>query len=149
MPWRDREKYNAWLRENRWRYAEKEAAWKEENKDHRREQQRISAGRRRLKQREDMLDIIGRACARCGLEDTRVLQFHHANGGGNQHRREITGTAKSGSPSYYASLLGMHNHTRGSVVSLCANCHILAELELQQRQEYPEPPRKRRDADAG
>ncbi len=65
--------------------------------------------------------IYGGKCEDCGLEDVRVLQLHHVNGGGSAARRargEKEGTrlmriiAKSGSRDPELDLL-------------CANCHLI------------------------
>jgi len=132
---RDREKYNAWMRANRHRYAEAERARR--RTDRYRAHERGRAVERRAEQRRKLLDFLGGRCQRCGIADERLLQFHHANGGGNQHRREAA-TAPGGkgtSYRYYAELLAWARERPGSVELLCANCHILAEWELEHGRE--------------
>lgn len=95
---------------------------------------------KRAEIREAVLTAFGRVCGRCGFQDTRVLQVHHVAGDGEAHRSQFYTTVatseRTGRPSvrtsaYYRDIIRLREAGSDSVALLCANCHIVAELELQ------------------
>lgn len=81
---------------------------------------RADSGARYQSLRSAVVAHLGGACAACGLTDERVLQVHHAHGGGEADRR-----SRSTATIYRSILQG----EQGFQV-LCANDHILADLQL-------------------
>lgn len=71
--------------------------------------------------RHACLDKYGRQCARCGIDDARVLQIDHIAGAGSIERRELRYRAK-----YYATILA---DATGKYQLLCANCNWIKRLE--------------------
>ncbi len=76
----------------------------------------------RAKQKNRAFDKLGAVCARCGIDDRRVFQIDHVDGGGEQDRK--------------AGLRGKTGYT--DVLNrpwryqlLCANCH-------QIKSQYPD-----------
>lgn len=85
--------------------------WQRDNYD----KKRVIAARHRKTMREQALQALGGRCARCALDDVRVLQIDHVNGGGGLEKRTIgdLGVQRRvirGEPGYQA---------------LCANCHAI------------------------
>lgn len=77
----------------------------------------------RLKQRKELLALLGDKCVRCGFDDWRALQVDHINGGGNKENdgsnpikyyRSVVLEIKSGSTKYQL---------------LCANCNWIKKYE--------------------
>jgi hypothetical protein len=71
--------------------------------------------------RRELIELLGGACWDCGLEDERVFQVHHANGGGGDSRREHGGYTAG----YYVHLRAEEELKPGSLLLLCANCHAI------------------------
>jgi hypothetical protein len=78
------------------------AAWLEQTREARREYQRrwrqrhpgLHAAQKRknyARLREEILDAYGRACACCGETESTFLALDHVGGGGEAHRRAVSG----------------------------------------------------------
>jgi hypothetical protein len=68
-------------------------------------------------------------CGACGnFYDIRILQMHHVDGDGDDHRREMLGDSRSGGVWYYEKLL-LSNFPPLNVQSLCPTCHALIHLD--------------------
>jgi hypothetical protein len=81
-----------------------------------------------LKVRMKAIEVLGGKCARCGIEDFRVLQIDHVNGGGLRERRNL-------SPSrFYKKVIKSAKAGEGKYQVLCANCNMIKKYE---RQEHP------------
>lgn len=65
--------------------------------------------------REEILKKLGNKCQSCGIDDIRLLQIDHKNGGGTQHRK------KGNHYSYYKSI---RDNIEGYQI-LCPNCNWL------------------------
>jgi hypothetical protein len=84
---------------------------------------RHNAQRRTL--RDQILDILGRKCVRCGYDtDVRALQIDHVNGGGSQERKKLV----FGIP-YYRRILECVQANSGEYQVLCANCNVIKRME--------------------
>lgn len=110
--------------------------WREDNREAYLASQRRAANVRRTTLREQILDILGRKCVRCGFDaDSRALQIDHVNGGGSQQRKKLV----FGTP-YYRHILESVQANRGEYQILCANCNVIKRMELQEHGKKPLPP---------
>jgi len=73
------------------------------------------------KLKQQILDLLGRSCARCGFSDPRALQIDHIKGGGVAERKRL------GTTSMYRKILT--NTTPGEYQILCANCNWIKRSE--------------------
>lgn len=69
------------------------------------------------------------SCGRCGFNDIRVLELDHINGGGNLHRKRLTGNAKSGGGITTYLDLKSKGFPSGYQV-LCRNCNWIKYIEI-------------------
>jgi|SRR5215212_3756989 len=67
-------------------------------------------------------------CIDCGIKDIRVLTMDHENGGGNKHRLEIFGNARSCGMRFY-EWLRTNKYPNINFAPRCANCHMIVESE--------------------
>lgn len=77
--------------------------------------------------KNEIFDILGRKCARCGFGDVRALQIDHVSGGGRKHLNKHPGTH-----SYYKSILEELKTIPESgkkYQTLCANCNAIKRIE--------------------
>ena len=81
----------------------------------------------RIKLRKRLIQKLGGKCSRCGIEDWRVLQINHINGGGHKER------ISKGSKKTYKEIL--NGERDGEFSLLCANCNILYEYEMGRRKD--------------
>lgn len=72
------------------------------------------------------VEILGGACAMCGQDDVRILEFDHTNNDGKQHRKEIRTSI--------ATWITKHPDTAAEHLQvLCANCHAYKRYEEEMR----------------
>lgn len=71
------------------------------------------------KLREQIFNILGHQCVRCGFSNKLALQIDHINGGGSQERRGFSNPSK-----YLKKVLA---NTSGYQI-LCANCNWIKRL---------------------
>jgi hypothetical protein len=76
-----------------------------------------------FKRRLAVIKYLGGKCTKCGLEDWRVLQINHINGGGNKDVKSKPGRNHALQQEIIAG------KREGEVNLLCANCNILYEYE--------------------
>jgi len=62
-------------------------------------------------------------CTKCRILDKRLLQIHHVNGGGTKERNGLDYLT------YYRKILRELQNGSKEYQLLCANCHILVDLE--------------------
>jgi len=75
--------------------------------------------------RQEIIKKLGGKCVRCGIDDIRVLQVDHINGGGNKEKRNFTNN----------QIRKMIMNDNGSKYQLlCANCNWIKRNE---KKEYP------------
>jgi hypothetical protein len=85
----------------------------------------------RLREREKLLDALGRKCTRCGYDaDIRALQIDHVNGEGTQERKHFPNFQ-----SYYAYIL--QRAGSGEYQVLCANCNVIKRMEEREHRKRP------------
>lgn len=73
--------------------------------------------------KNNLFDILGHECIKCGFSDKRALQFDHINGGGSQERKK--------SNCYQVMKLYNNNPilAREKLQVLCANCNWIKKHE--------------------
>ena len=71
--------------------------------------------------RKEVLNFLGGKCEKCGIDDWRVLQIDHINGGGGKERKSGYNFAKIRKDVF--------EYGRNKYQVLCANCHILKHFE--------------------
>lgn len=86
------------------------------NNDNRRGTTRASKSLLRWNYKIKALKKYGGKCAGCGVDDPRVLTFHHKNGDGRHDRR-------NGNMNMYKRLA--EEPKRKGIVVLCHNCHMI------------------------
>lgn len=78
----------------------------------------------RLLKREEALDsFIEKKCASCGIEDLRVLQVDHIEGGGWKERKLM------GGGSYCTQLPDLIRRNPDKYQLLCANCNWIKKFD--------------------
>lgn len=82
---------------------------------------------KRVRNRLEVLNALGGKCIRCGIDDWRVLQIDHINGGGNKERKQVTSIDR-----YYKDML----LTPEKYQVLCANCHQIKRYEEKEGRKY-------------
>ena len=81
---------------------------------------------RRSLLRQQLLDVLGRSCVRCGYAaDERALQIDHVNGRGNADRRRFPSLT-----AYYEHILSVGKD--GGYQILCANCNHIKMVEAKE-----------------
>lgn len=118
---------------NKARRAKSFRLYREKNKDALRERRlnnqdekersRVRHKEKREKIRNEIFDILGHACVKCGFADERALQIDHINGGGSKTRRAEGGNR------YYSNILTKIQASSNEYQILCANCNWIKRLE--------------------
>lgn len=129
------ERYQEQNKKRNQRNAESQRQWREDHKEHykavrkahkERHLEEIRAENReyshskRVRNRMEVLNALGGKCNRCGIDDWRVLQIDHVNGGGTQERKQVTSIDR-----YYKDMLLSPEKYQ----ALCANCHQIKRYE--------------------
>ena len=98
------------------------------NAEWRKKHPRVSAELNRVytrkyyrKLRQEIIEKYGGKCAKCGINDVRVLQIDHINNDGNKHRKVIT-TAQ------LPRWLKRNGYPKEFQI-LCANCNWIKKTE--------------------
>lgn len=114
------------LHRTRWRARhpiqdkESKRAYKERNRD----RLLLDERERHWNIRMGVLKIMGGKCEQCGIDDPRILQINHLNGGGNAELRKAKLTNRQ------RDLRIMRSGLRPTGLNLlCANCNVLYEYE--------------------
>lgn len=71
------------------------------------------------KHRSLCLESYGGKCICCGCNNPKYLQLDHKNGGGDKHRKELTGGGRGGAIYGWA----VRNDFPNILQLMCANCH--------------------------
>lgn len=74
--------------------------------------------------RQQVVDILGGKCLRCGFDDPRALQVDHIDGGGRQDMLKHGG----GGP-HYSRVLKSLDAGEDKFQLLCANCNWIKRWE--------------------
>ena len=75
--------------------------------------------------RREIVSLLGSKCAHCGIEDKRVLQIDHVNGGGKKERNKFGRNLKK----YYLYILNKIKNGSTDYQVLCANCNWIKRFE--------------------
>ncbi len=81
-----------------------------------------------FKNKLQVIEKLGAACANCGEIDPRILQVNHLNGGG---RREL----ENGTWNFLKKIID-GNRSIEDLDLRCANCNILYEYEVGRRRDW-------------
>lgn len=98
----------------------------EEQRKQIREQQKIAGRKHNWNLRLRLIAFMGGKCQNCDIEDPRVLQINHINGGGVKEFRE------KGCQQLYKDILSGKRKTN-DIELLCANCNVIYEYEQGRR----------------
>lgn len=82
---------------------------------------------RRARMRQALIMLLGGRCQRCGINDMRVLQLDHVNGGGRAERR-ARGYSGRGHADHMRAIASVLND-EGVFQLLCANCNWIKRSE--------------------
>lgn len=78
--------------------------------------------------KQQLMEIIGHVCVRCGFSDPRALQIDHINGGGAREIKSV------GYLRHIIKLLELdHDEVKKRVQILCANCNWIKRHENGER----------------
>jgi len=80
--------------------------------------------RRKLK--EEIFNLLGNKCVRCGFNDTRILQIDHVNGGGTKEFRKFNNRWAC---DYLKHVLEEVKKGTGKYQLLCPNCNWIKRIE--------------------
>ncbi len=80
--------------------------------------------RARDKRRNQLLEMYGRLCARCGFDDPRALTLDHILRNGSEERRQF------GERGVYAKAVA--EHRPDLYRTLCMNCQFIVRSEIPQ-----------------
>ena len=121
MPYKDKEKQRAYLKDYEERRREKKAQYSQQQYRDKPEIKQ-SVVKRQQDMREFLQQIkMGLSCKRCGIDDWRVLDFHHTNG----QTKEFS-IANAISRGYNKERI-LREVARCEV--LCSNCHRILHWE--------------------
>lgn len=87
--------------------------------------------RRNRTLRERAIQLLGGACAHCGLTDRRCLQIDHVNGGGTRELREVGNQG-------ICARIAKTQQTEGYQL-LCANCNWIKRYERGETRSQRRP----------
>jgi hypothetical protein len=75
------------------------------------------------KKRQELFDLLGNKCCRCGFSDKRALQIDHINGGGRLER------IKYNTKDFHRLVLLSLKNKENKYQLLCANCNWIKRTE--------------------
>ena len=76
-----------------------------------------------LKKRNELFDLLGNKCCKCGFSDKRALQIDHINGGGRSER------IKYNTKDFHRIVLRSLKNNENKYQLLCANCNWIKRYE--------------------
>lgn len=79
--------------------------------------------------RNEVFNLLGCKCAKCGFEDIRALQIDHINGEGNKDRK----SKGNNSIKYYMSIIISVQEKKNEFQILCANCNWIKRIEEKEQ----------------
>lgn len=95
-----------------------------------------SKRRAKKRLRLEVINALGGQCARCGIDDKRVLEVDHIHGDGSEQRRR--NPAERNRATYWLNLLKAIQAGDIRVQVLCANCHRIKTWEAGDNGEVVE-----------
>jgi len=102
-------------------HDDEERARKREHHDANREQHIARCRALRLSNKIETLQHYGNCCACCGEAEIAFLTIDHVNGGGDAHRRQISGSRRGGDSMY--RWLRSNGWPQDDYQILCFNCN--------------------------
>lgn len=75
------------------------------------------------KNRENLLNLLGNVCCKCGFSDKRALQIDHIHGGGIKERKLYN------TKDYHRIVLKSLENKENKYQLLCANCNWIKRYE--------------------
>lgn len=82
-----------------------------------------------IKYKQEIFNLLGNKCARCGFNDKRALQIDHINGGGCKEREQLFGSKYTSGSIYYKRILDKIKDGSKEYQLLCANCNWIKRHE--------------------
>ncbi len=111
-----------WNKNNKERRKEYIANWNQKQGD-----DEILKKRRNYHSRKkaEAHKLLGNKCVKCGIQDHRVLQIDHIDGGGTKERKEIrlSGTV------FHVSVIESVKSNENKYQLLCSNCNWIKRFE--------------------
>ena len=74
---------------------------------------------------EETYRLLGNKCKRCGVEDKRILQIDHINGGGRKHHIKLNNSWFK----FHKDIRESVKNNRNEFQILCANCNWIEAIE--------------------
>ena len=93
--------------------------------DARRRYEAIYRRNRIARIRDEIVDLLGSTCVKCGFDDRRALAIDHINGGGLGERQKWGG-------SYYPNVLKLLQSGSTAYQLLCFNCNEIKKRENEE-----------------
>jgi len=130
------ERYKYWVSNNREHVNRMHREWASKNNEYKKEyhrkwygkdieKSRASKRATHLRRRNEIIDLLGGKCKKCGFDDKRALQVDHVFSDGATERRE---KQMSVSRMKRQILISMENMD-GRYQLLCANCNWIKRYE--------------------
>ncbi len=86
--------------------------------------------------KQEVFNVLGNKCVRCGFDDKRALQIDHVNGGGYQEIKNLSARQR------YNNVLKSMKKNEKKYQLLCANCNWIKRCEDKEKREMGGAPRK-------
>jgi hypothetical protein len=126
LPFKDPEKWREANRRSYWKHRERICA---QRKRPEKKVMRNKWHRNRWKiLREQIIQLLGGKCIRCGFLDVRALQIDHVYGNGREHLHQIG----SNPWRIYSGILKEIQAGSKDYQLLCANCNWIKRVENQE-----------------
>ncbi len=87
----------------------------------------VCTNERNIKLKTRVINHYGGRCATCGITDIRVLELHHKNHDGKEHRAHLR---TSTSTTFYRALEKDNYPKWPGLIVLCANCHAITQWQI-------------------
>ena len=114
----------------------KRKKWQKEYRGKNMERIRKNNDRYNHKSRQEVVDLLGGKCKRCGFTDIRALQIDHINGGGYKEIRDISSKQR------LKLVIEAIKNKVNKYQLLCANCNWIKRYEDKASKELGGAPRK-------
>jgi len=77
--------------------------------------------------REELIQLLGATCTKCGFMDRRALQLDHIKGGGHVERKKFSTIRR------YINYIKNIEDTKTKLQLLCANCNWIKRYENNEK----------------
>lgn len=127
MPIKDQDKYSAyqkkWRDKNKEHLSEYSKQYREKNKERLTNNAVVYHRERLLASKQELYELLGDSCNRCGFSDVRALQVHHVSRDGYDVRKKFRNLR------YIKYMIDEAKTQKESGICvlelLCANCHAI------------------------